>query len=172
VVTTPALHQRVRPFLKLFGPKILGWLTKFWLPIGKKVVIIGSGLHGFETAEFLIKRGRKVTIVDTAEAPGESMIDFRIPLALDWFNKKGVAIITQVKDMEITDEGVSFTTKEGGEQTIEADSVLPTAPLTANTGLFKSLEGKAPEIYAIGDCSEARMIVDAIADGWKIANKI
>jgi 2,4-dienoyl-CoA reductase (NADPH2) len=172
VVTTPALHQRVKPFLKLFGPKTLGWLTKFWLPIGKKVVIIGSGLHGFETAEFLLKRGRKVTIVDTAEAPGESMIDFRVPLALDWFDKKGVAIITQVKNMEITDKGVSFTNKEGDEKFIEADSVVPTAPLTANNGLFKSLEGKAPEIYAIGDCQEARMIVDAIADGWKIANKI
>jgi 2,4-dienoyl-CoA reductase (NADPH2) len=172
VVTTPALHRRVKPFLRIFGPKILGWLTNFWLPIGKRVIVIGSGLHGCETAEFLIKRGRKVTIVDTAEAPGESMIDFRLPLALDWFDKKGVGIITQVKDMEITDKGVSFTTKEGDEQFIEADSVIPTAPLTANALLFKSLEGKAPEIYAIGDCQEPRMIVDAIADGWRIANTI
>jgi 2,4-dienoyl-CoA reductase (NADPH2) len=172
VVTTPALHRQVRPFLRLFGPRLLGWLTKFWLPIGKRVVIIGSGLHGCETAEFLVKRGRKVTIVDTAEEPGEAMIDFRLGLLLDWFEKKGVTLINGVKSMEITAKGLSFVSREGKKKTLEADSVLPTAPLTANATLFKSLEGKAPEVYAVGDCGEPRMIVDAIADGWEIGNKI
>jgi 2,4-dienoyl-CoA reductase (NADPH2) len=172
VVTTPALHRQVKPFLRLFGPRMLGWLTKFWLPIGKKVVIIGSGLHGFEIAEFLIKRGRKVTIVDTAEALGEGMIDFRLGLVLEWFGKKGVTTINGVKSMEITDQGVVITTKQGDKRTIEADSIIPTAPLKPNTGLFSSLKGKVPEVYAVGDCKEPRMIVDAIADGWRIANTI
>jgi hypothetical protein len=44
--------------------------------------------------------------------------------------------------------------------------------LKPDTGLFKRLEGKAPEVYAIGDCWEPRMIVDAIADGWRIAKEI
>jgi len=172
VVTTPALHRQVKPFLRLFGPRMLGWLTKFWLPIGKKVVIIGSGLHGCEIAEFLVKRGRKVTIVDTAEALGEGMIDFRLGLVLEWFGKKGVTTINGVKSIEITDQGVVITTKQGDKQTIEADSIIPTAPLAPNIVLLKSLEGKVPEVYAIGDCKEPRMIVDAIADGWRIANTI
>jgi 2,4-dienoyl-CoA reductase (NADPH2) len=172
VVTTPALHRRVKPFLKLFGPRMLGWLTKFWLPIGKKVVVIGSGVHGCEITEFLIKRGRKVTIVDTAETIGKGMIDFRLGLFLDWYDKKGGAMITGVKDMEITDEGLVITTKDGEKQTLQADSIVPTSPLAPNTELLKSLEGKAPEIYAIGDCQEPRMIVDAIANGWEIANQI
>ena len=172
VVTTPALHRQVKPFLRLFGPRMLGWLTKFWLPIGKKVVIIGSGLHGCEIAEFLVKRGRKVTIVDTAEALGDGMIDFRLGLVLEWFGKKGVTTINGVKSMEITDQGVVITTKQGDKQTIEADSIIPTAPLKPNTGLFKSLKGKVPEVYAVGDCKEPRMIVDAIADGWQVARTI
>jgi 2,4-dienoyl-CoA reductase (NADPH2) len=172
VVTPPALRRQVKPFLRLFGPRILGWLTRFWLPIGKKVVVIGSGVHGCETAEFLIKRGRKVTIVDTAEAIGEGMIDFRLGLFLEWLDKKGVATINGVKSLEITDEGLVITTKEGEKQTLQADSIIPTSPLKPNTGLLKSLEGRAPEIYAIGDCQEPRMIVDAIADGWRIANEI
>ncbi len=172
VVTTPALHRQVKPFLELFGPRMLGWLTNFWLPIGKKVVVIGSGLHGCETAEFLIKRGRKVTIVDTAEAFGEGMIDFRLGLFMEWLGKKGVTTINGVKSLEITDEGLVVTTKEGEKQTLHADSIIPTSPLKPNTRLLKSLEGKVPEIYAIGDCREPRMIVDAIAAGWKIANEI
>jgi len=55
---------------------------------------------------------------------------------------------------------------------IEADTIVPTAPLKPNTGLFKSLKGVVPKVYAIGDCKEPRMIVDAIADGWRIANKL
>lgn len=172
VISSPALHRKLKFYLRFLGPGTLRWLTKFWMPIGKRVVIIGGGLHGCELAEFLVKRGRKVTIVDTAEALGEGMLDFRLGLLLDWFNKRGVTTITQVKDMEITDKGLIVTTKEGGRQTIEADSIAPATPLASNTGLLKSLEGKAPEIYAIGDCREPRMIVDAIADGWRIANKI
>jgi 2,4-dienoyl-CoA reductase (NADPH2) len=172
VVTTSALHRQAKPYLRLLGPRILGWLTKFWLPIGKRVVVIGSGLHGCEIAEFLIKRGRRVTIVDTAEAFGEGMIDFRLGLFLEWIGKKGVTTINGVKSMEITDDGLAITTKDGEKQTLQADSIIPTSPLRANDGLLKSLEGKVPEIYAVGDCREPRMIVDAIADGWRIANEI
>lgn len=172
VVTTPALHRQVKPFLRLFGPRILGWLTNFWLPIGKEVVVIGSGLHGCETAEFLIKRGRKVTIVDTAEVFGEGMLDFRLGLFMEWLDKKSVTTINGAKSLEVTNEGVVITTKEGKQQTLRADSVIPTSPLKSNTGLLEKLEGKAPEIYAIGDCQQPRLIVDAIAAGWKIANAI
>ena len=40
------------------------------MPVGKKVVIIGGGIQGCELAEFLVKRNRKVTIVDSADALG------------------------------------------------------------------------------------------------------
>ena len=81
-------------------------------------------------------------------------------------------MITGVKDIEITDEGLVITTKDGEKQTLQADSIVPTSPLAPNTALLKSLEGGPFEVYAIGDCQEPRMIVDAIADGWQIANKI
>jgi thioredoxin reductase len=83
-----------------------------------------------------------------------------------------VTIITGVKDMEITDEGLVITTKDGKKQTLEANSIIPTAPLKPNDELSKSLEGKVPEIYVIGDCSEPRMIVNAIADGYHTARTI
>ncbi len=172
VVTAPDLHRRVEPYLRLFGPRALGWLTRYWLPIGRNVVIIGSGLHGCEVAEFLIKRGRKVTIVDTAENPGEGMLDFRLGLFLEWFARKGMTMLNGVHDMEITDEGLSFSTTDGERRTLIADTIIPTSPLTPDTALFDSLESKVAESYAVGDCREPRMIVDAIADGWKIANRI
>ncbi|MFC1946183.1 FAD-dependent oxidoreductase, partial [Chloroflexota bacterium] len=173
VVTTPALHKQVKPFLRLLGPRLLGRLTKLWLPgMGRNVVVIGSGLHGFEVAEFLLKRGRKVTIVDTAETIGEGMLDFRLGLVMDWLGRIGAEVLPALKSIRITDEGVDIITPDGQQRTIKADTVVPTSPLVPNTALQESLEGKVPEIYAIGDCAEPNLIVHAIRAGWHTANSI
>ncbi len=172
VINNLELHKMLKFFLNFFNPRMLGWLTKFWMPVGGTVVVIGSELQGFEVAEFLTKRSRKVTIVDTAEVPGKGMLDLRMGLVMEWFGKKGVKVINGLKSIEITDKGVDIVTKEGNRQTIPADSVVPTAPLADNPKLYQALEGKVPELYAIGDCANPNMIVDAIAAGWKTGNKI
>jgi 2,4-dienoyl-CoA reductase (NADPH2) len=172
VITIPALHRKLKFYLRFLGPRILGWLTRFWMPVGKRVVIIGGRVHGCELAEFLVKRGRKVTIVDTGEALGEGMVEFRKLHLLEWFSKKGVAMMTRVKEMEITDKGVTIITKEGNKETIEADSVIPAVAWAPNIGLLKSLEGKVSEVYAIGDCQEPKLIVDAIGDGSRVGHAI
>jgi 2,4-dienoyl-CoA reductase (NADPH2) len=172
VISSPTLYHKLKFYLRFLGPRALGWLTKFWMPIGKRVVIIGGRIHGCELAEFLVKRGRKVTIVDTEDALGEGIVAFRKLQLLSWFKKKGVVMMTQVKYVEITDKGLTILTKEGKRETIEADSIIPAMPLAPNTGLRKSLEGKVIEIYAIGDCNEPELVVGAIADGSRIARAI
>ena len=172
VVSSSDLHRRLKIYLRFLGPRVLRWLTRFWMPLGKKVVIIGGAIQGCELAEFLIKRGRKVTIVDTAEALGDKLPIYKKQVLLEWLAKKGVTMMTGVKYEEITDKGLAIITKEGKRQTIEADSIVPAMSLTPNTELLKLLEGKVPEIYLIGDCEEPRLIIDAIADGSHIARAI
>ena len=81
-------------------------------------------------------------------------------------------MLTGVKYEEVTDKGLTITTREGRRQTIEADTIVPAVPLTPNTKLLNTLEGKAPEIYAIGDCKEPDIIRTAIAAGWRISRAI
>jgi 2,4-dienoyl-CoA reductase (NADPH2) len=167
VMTTPALHKRVKPFLKWFGPKFLEKATKYYLPIGKNVVVIGAGLHGTETAEFLVKRGRKVTIVEPTDRIGEGVLDFRLGLFMDWSERRGIKIITGAREIEITGNGISYSDQEGKKHTLEADSIVPTSPLVPNRDLLKALESKAPELYLIGDAQKPRMIVDAVREGYQ-----
>jgi 2,4-dienoyl-CoA reductase (NADPH2) len=170
VVTSRDLHNKLKRYMRFLGPRVLRWLTKFWMPLGKRVVIMGGGIHGCQTAEFLVQRGRKVTIVDTAEEIGEGLLETYIkPHLLDWLDGKGVAMLPSVKYEEITDRGLIITTKEGKKQTVEADTIVMALPLLPNTKLLKELDGIAPEVYAIGDCKDPRLIVDAIADGSRIA---
>jgi pyruvate/2-oxoglutarate dehydrogenase complex dihydrolipoamide dehydrogenase (E3) component len=119
-----------------------------------------------------VRRNRKVTLIEEGEVLGKGVIDFRLGLLMDWFHKKGVTMMTGVKSMEIMDKGLLITTKEGKKETIEADSIVHTSPLAPDISLFESLKEKVPEVYAIGDCKEPRLIVDAIADGWQTARRI
>ena len=171
VVTTPELHRRVKPWLRLFGTRFLGWATHYYLPMGKRVVVIGAGLHGMEVAEFLAKRGRKVTIVEPTDHIGEGMIDFRMGLTMDWLPTKGVDIITEAKNIKVTTNGLSYE-KDGKPHEIDADTVMPTAPLLANDKLYKALDGKVPELYLIGDGKESGMIVHAVRSGYQAANAV
>ena len=59
VVKNTDLHRMLEFFIKFFGPKYLRMLTRLWMPLGKKVVIIGGSIQGCELAEFLVKRGRE-----------------------------------------------------------------------------------------------------------------
>lgn len=173
VVTSRDLHRRLNGYMRFFGTRLLRRLTRFWMPLGNRVVIMGGGIHGCQTAEFLVRRGRQVTVVDTAEEIGDGLLEtFIKPHLLNWLDEKGVAMLSGVKYEEITDKGLTITTKEGDRQSIEADTIVTALPLLPNTGLLESLEGSAPEVYAIGDCKEPRLIVDAIADGSRIARAI
>jgi thioredoxin reductase len=156
-------------------PKALRWLSKFWLPVGKKVVIISGAMRGCQLAEFLVKRGRKVTIVDTGtdETLGEGIVSrWRRNSLIDWLAKKGTIMVTEVKYEEITDKGLVVRDKEGKSQTIQADTIVIATPLKPDTELLKTLKGEVPEIYAIGDCSEPRLILEAIGAGYRVARNL
>jgi 2,4-dienoyl-CoA reductase (NADPH2) len=172
VISSAALHRSLKFYLRFFSPGLLRSLTRFWMPIGKKVVVIGNTIAACEVAEFLVKRGRTVTLIDAADELGTDMITERKNRLFWWFRKKGVTMLTQVKYEKITDSGIMIITREGQKLTLEADTIIPATPVATNLALFEMLQGQAPEVYAVGDCTEPALIPEAIARGWKIAHTI
>jgi len=173
VMSTSKLHGRLKFFLRFLSPGILRTLTKLWMPVGKNVVVVGGGLHGCELTEFLVKRGRKVTMIDTAE----TLEDKRIARVnnqrlFQWMEKKGVILLTGVTYEGITGKGIDIITKEGNKQTIEADTIIPIMEMAPNDALYKSLNGKVPEVIPIGDCSSIGLTMEAVASGYSAAQKI
>jgi 2,4-dienoyl-CoA reductase (NADPH2) len=172
VMSTAKLHKQLKRYVNMFGPNLLRSLTRFWMPIGKRVVVIGSGLHGMELGEFLTRRGRRVTIMDTAERPGENMVDVLLGYLLAWFEKKGVTIINGARDIAVSDAGVSYTDAAGSRRTLPADTIIPAFPQTPNLALYKELEGKVPELFSVGDCREPGLIADAIGQGCRSIHEL
>jgi 2,4-dienoyl-CoA reductase (NADPH2) len=170
VISGGELHRRLKFALRFFGPDTLRSLSSLYMPIGKKVVIIGGGIQGCELGEFLTKRGRQVTIVDKGEVKGEGLVMVMKEYLFPWFKKKGVTLIGNVKEyVEITNKGLTIITKDGIKQTIVADTVVPALPLTPNLGLADALKGKVPEVYAVGDCDKPLLIVDAVGTALNAA---
>jgi len=172
VLSNVTLHHKVKPYLRLLGPKVLRWLSKLYLPLGEKVVILGGSMHGCEVAEFLVKRGREVTIVETSDQLGAGIHGTNRPRLLSWLKRKGVMMLTNVTIKEIIDKGLTIVTKEGNNQTIEADTIVLATPPIANTQLEDDLKRKVKELYLIGDSKEPRSIIEAITDGWQIGHTI
>jgi len=169
VVTTCELYKQVKPYLETLGPKVFERLTHYYLPLGKRVVVIGAGMRGLQIAEFLIKRGRKVMIVEPSNVIGEGMLHFRLDLMLEWLPKVGVEVFTGADHLEATDEGLAFSDAQGVPRVFPADTILLTGWLEPNDDLCRTLEDIVPEVFIIGNSKEPGMIVHAVRAGYKTA---
>ena len=172
VVNSANLHRTLKFWMRFFGPKAVERLTKLWMPIGKAVVIIGGSLEGCQLAEFLTKRRRKVTIVDSEPMLGKGLLSDDPDRLFKWFNKKGVITIAGATFEAVSDEGLIITTKEGERKTLRADSIITALPLRPESDLAESLRKKVREVYQIGDCREPGYMFDAIADGYRIGRLV
>ena len=172
VVSSSDLQKQAKLALRLTGAKAAERLTKLWMPIGKNAAIIGGGIQGCETAEFLLKRGRMVTITEPTDEVGTGIPLLQWELLHPWLVRRGTTILTDVKYQEVTDEGLVITDRDGVVRTLKADSVMVTLPLRPNIGLYDALQDKVPELHVIGDSKEPGLIIDAIAAGFELGRTI
>lgn len=160
------MSGRLRRFLK---PSSVRWLTKYWMPLGKRVTIVGGDIVGCELAEFLAERGRKVTILESKPDMNTEMSIPRRWNVMRWLRQNGVTMLKGVNYEEITAKGVIITDSHGEKQTIEADTVVLAGSVEPNVALSQAIEGKFPQIHLVGDCTELRLINGAVEDGARIA---
>ena len=125
-----------------------------------------------QLAEFLVKRGRRVTVTEASDELGAGLVYLTKERLLSWLSKKECTLLSGVKYEEITDKGLTLITKEGKRQTIEADTILSALRFAPNMEFFESLKDEAPEVYLIGDARQGHLIVDAIHEGFKTALNI
>jgi 2,4-dienoyl-CoA reductase (NADPH2) len=167
------LHRQLKLLLKIFDSYQLNRLTRIWMPVGKRVLIIGSGIQACELAEFLVKRKRAVTIIDRQEVPGVDIVpDETKDSLLNWLVKKGTVFQMNSEIKEIIPEGVRILSNNGQETLVKADSIIPALPLAANPELHKSLENRVEELYAVGDCGTPGLIADAVSTGAEVGYQI
>jgi 2,4-dienoyl-CoA reductase (NADPH2) len=138
------------------------------------IVIVGGGLVGCETAEFLLGKKQSitsVTIVEMLDRMAENLPLTYRPFFLARLKKLGVRLETQSRVEAITTEGVRIS-KNNMPDFFPADAVVVALGLKTDPGIEKRFAGLAAEIYPIGDCAKPRMIKEAVAEGFAVGEKI
>ena len=135
-------------------------------------VVIGGGLVGAETAEYVAHKGCQVSIVEMTDKIAREESSTVLPTMMADFAQHGVKQYVNTKVNSIDVNAVHATdTKEEKDVTIECDMVIMAAGSVKNT---IDVEGVTTPIYYAGDCSGDKTagIAEAIRSGYKAANEI
>lgn len=139
---------------------------------GKRVLIVGGGLVGLETAEYLLTQNRQATIVEMLDQAGAGLhpsIQFFVFRALKEGN---VDILTHTKVEKFLADGALCSTASGQVTLTGYDMVILAVGSIAYNPLQAALEGKVPALHVIGDADKPRRIVDAIEEAARLAVKL
>lgn len=169
--------------------------------LGKKVVIVGGGAVGVETAIAIAEIGTlpaetlKFLFVNKAESYEElynlstkgiidvtlvemvSKIGKDIGKSTRWtmnldMHRYGVKTLVNSKVLEINEEGVQIERKGGEKELLPADTVIMAVGAKPFCPLKEELDGSGMEVVVVGDASKVALAFDAIHSGYKVGIKL
>ena len=134
------------------------------------VAVIGGGMVGCETAEYLAARGCKVSVIEMMDkiAAGESTTI--LPTLLENYKTYGVEQYPSHKVKEFRMDAVVCENKDGAEVTIPCDYIVLAMGARSNAFDAAALEAASIPVYSIGDAAgKAADISNAIRTGYDTA---
>ena len=134
------------------------------------VAVIGGGMVGCETAEYLAARGCKVSVIEMMDkiAAGESATI--LPTLLENYKTYGVEQYPSHKVKEFRMDAVVCENKDGAEVTIPCDYIVLAMGARSNEFDAAALEAASIPVYSIGDAAgKAADISNAIRTGYDTA---
>ena len=167
--------RRVRALLRIgralrltTDPERIRRLSKRWMPIGRRVVVVGGGLVGLELAEFLAARGRTVTLLEPGPHVGLPMASPRRWTAVRRAAEHGVTVVRGAAVVEITVDDVSYEV-DGERVRIDADDVVIASEVETGAPLAEGLRERGLEVHVVGDADEVGYIEGAVRSAWTVA---
>lgn len=140
--------------------------------VGKSVVVIGGGLVGSETALYLAKQGKKVTILEMLDSIASDMTWGNAVDLIKLLDDNNVRMLTNTIAMRITETGVVGAGPNGEEMSLEAENVIVAVGMKSNKELEDTLSDTISEVYVIGDSVAPRKVLSAIWEGYRTARLI
>ena len=135
-------------------------------PTGHKVVVVGGGITGAETADVLAEQGKEVTIVEMMDSflgnAGISAIGYLQKIA-----EAGIKVITGKRLESVKDHSAVLVDRFGNRSELDADSIVISAGFVPQKELANQIEAETNmDVYTAGDCKSARQIQDAVHEGY------
>ncbi len=135
----------------------------------KKVVLVGSGMTGLETAEILVADGNSVTIIEMLDAIAKGMWQQHLDDILPKLRQKNTNFVLEHKLKSITDTGIICENlKTHSEVTLDADAVVLSMGSHSINSLYEELKTRN-QVFKIGDASKVGKIADATREAYDTA---
>lgn len=158
------------PGLKEYGYMTAIEVLKDGKETGQTVAIIGGGLIGMETADYLSEKGKKVMVIELLDEVARDMGVFEKNLLMKRLKERDVEIYVKTKLKEVNKSLVTET-PEGERKLPLPDTIVLSVGMRPNRTLYEEVKKLVPEekLYLIGDAKEVRKIVHAISEGRNVA---
>ncbi|MGB9679395.1 MAG: FAD-dependent oxidoreductase [Minisyncoccia bacterium] len=136
------------------------------LPKGNKIAVIGGGLTGLETAEYLAEKGKTITIFEAKDEVGEGIFPMTRKLLLNRLKKLNVSIFTKTIIKEISDGKILFSINNE-YKVLKVDDIITAIGNLPDKELEDLINND--KYYFIGDCNKVASAVEAIRDGAQLS---
>jgi 2,4-dienoyl-CoA reductase-like NADH-dependent reductase (Old Yellow Enzyme family)/thioredoxin reductase len=133
----------------------------------ESALVIGGGLVGLETADFLASQGKRITLVEMLEEVGCHMDPLAKTMITKRLNQYGAELHTNTKVVGLTEDRV-FALKEGQQVALPCETVVLAVGVKANRELPEALASSDLEVYVIGDALEPRRALEAVREGFDV----
>lgn len=172
VILAIGAHNMNLPMPVVNSNVVSSWDVLNGLDVTGKVVVLGGGLVGAETAEYLANKGLNVTIVEMMDKIAAQESETVLPLMQEDFAKHDVKQLVNTRVSEIKNN-VIYVTNTTDETAVELNADVIVNALGSKKNLFDDSKLTVPFTY-VGDCSGERTadIASAIRTGYKAANEI
>jgi 2,4-dienoyl-CoA reductase (NADPH2) len=156
------------PVGRRLQPRHVRAVARRWLPFGKRVCVVGDDLVALELAEFLQRLGRRVSLLTQARVPALDVGPKRRQEQLARFDRLGGEVLAECELQSITAVEVIFRCGERKGR-LPADSVVLAGTPCSDATLADDLQGVAPQVFSIGDCTGPGLIAGAVIDATHAA---
>jgi 2,4-dienoyl-CoA reductase-like NADH-dependent reductase (Old Yellow Enzyme family)/thioredoxin reductase len=133
--------------------------------VGNRVVVLGGGLVGCETALHLAMEGRDVTVIEMMDSLCPDANQRYRPLLMAQLEKH-VKWRTGMRGVQVTAKGILCADRYGNENLFEADTVICATGQRPRRDAADKLRDSAPEVIEIGDCVKASNVTQALFQGY------
>ncbi|MDR1422302.1 MAG: NAD(P)/FAD-dependent oxidoreductase [Coriobacteriales bacterium] len=137
---------------------------------GKRIGIIGTGMTGIETAEYLADAGNSVTLFEMVDDIGPGLFFQNIIDVMSRLGPHQPEIYTRHKLVRIDGQTAVFETVDSGEvKEFSFDAFLVSLGVEPNTELVEDLKASYDKVFVVGDALEGGRLEPAISGGYKTA---
>jgi 2,4-dienoyl-CoA reductase-like NADH-dependent reductase (Old Yellow Enzyme family)/thioredoxin reductase len=140
--------------------------------VGRRVVIIGGGQVGLETAHFLLEGGKEITVLEMLKRVGQGMSPRARKVLLEKLIQGGVEILTESKALAGQKEDLLYDRAGVIERISEVDSIVIAVGTSSREAGIPGLGKLRIPTRWIGDAFAPRKLFDAIHEGYQVGIEI